>query len=214
MARASATLGRGPLVVAARLVDIALIAVVAMGLASVVVGRLLPLVGHPVYVVAGPSMEPAIGVGSAVILDGVSSRDLAVGDVVSLRSGPGRAIFTHRIIRLLERDGEPWIETQGDANDAPDPAITPASAVIGRVALSVPGAGYLIALLSTVPGVVLLLSTGTLLLVAGWWLEGVWLERLLLQRRPTIRETALAPRRQRSRSRSRRSRCGPVAAGR
>lgn len=201
--------GARALTVVARFVDVALIAVVAVGVASVVMGRVLPLLGHPVYVVAGPSMEPAIGVGSAVILEAIPSSELAVGDVVSLQSGPGRAIFTHRIIRFAERDGEPWIETQGDANDAPDPAITPASAVIGRVALSVPGAGYLIALLSTGPGIVLLLSTGALLLVAGWWLEG-----LMLERRPTIGDTPLAPRRQRSRSRSRRGGCGPVVAGR
>ena len=30
---------------------------------------------------------------------------LAVGDVVTLRSGPDRAVFTHRIIRIVERDG-------------------------------------------------------------------------------------------------------------
>lgn len=182
MGRASATSGGGALSLATRLVDLALMAVVVIGLASVLIGRVLPLLGHPVYVVAGPSMEPSISIGSAIILDAVPSSELAVGDVVSLRSGAGRAIFTHRIIRLADRDGERWLETQGDANDAPDPSITPASAVIGRVAVSLPAAGYLIALLSTVPGLVLLLSTGALLLVAGWWLD-----TLASERRPTTR---------------------------
>lgn len=182
MGRGSATSGGGRLQVVARLVDLALIGIVAIGLASVIVGRVLPLLGHPVYVVAGPSMEPAISIGSAVILDAVPPSELAVGDVVSLRSGAGRAIFTHRIIRVAERDGETWLETQGDANEAPDPSITPASAVIGRVAMSLPGAGYLIALLSTVQGLVLLLSTGALLLVAGWLLDG-----LAGEQRPTAR---------------------------
>lgn len=159
--------------VVARLVDVALVAVVVVGLSTAVFGRVLPLLGHPVYVVAGPSMEPAISLGSAIILDQVPSTALAVGDVVSLRSGAGRAIFTHRIIRLADRDGERWLETQGDANDAPDPSITPATSVIGKVVWSVPLLGYLIALLSTVQGLVLLLSTGALLLVLGGWLDGV-----------------------------------------
>lgn len=189
MRRASATGGGGALGIVARLVDVALIAIVAVGLSSVVIGRVLPLFDHPVYVVAGPSMEPAIGLGSAVILDRVPSRELAVGDVVSLRSGAGRAIFTHRIIRLADRDGERWLETQGDANADPDPSITPASAVIGRVAWSLPVAGYLIALLSTVPGLVMLLSTGALLLVVGWWLDGLAAER----RRSAIADRAPAP---------------------
>lgn len=188
MRRASSTGRLAPSRVVARLVDVALIAIVALGVSSVALGRVIPSLGHPVYVVAGPSMEPAMGIGSAVILDQVDSAELAIGDVVSLRSGAGRAIFTHRIIRLVDRDGERWIETQGDANQAPDRSITPASAVIGRVAWSIPAAGYLIALLSTVPGLVLLLSSGALLLVAGWCLDGIAAER----RRPhgTVAGTA------------------------
>ncbi len=83
-------------------------------------------------------MEPTIPLGAAVIVEPVAPADLAVGDIVSLRSGPQRAVFTHRIIRIADRDGEVWIETQGDANDAPDPSITPATAVIGRVAVIIP----------------------------------------------------------------------------
>ncbi|MEO5884183.1 MAG: signal peptidase I [Candidatus Limnocylindrales bacterium] len=162
-----------PVAILGRLVDVALLAVIAVGLSSVVVGRLLPILGHPVYVVAGPSMVPAIGVGSAVVLETVPASALAVGDVVSLRSGPARAVFTHRIVRIAEQDGEIWLETRGDANDAPDPSITPATAVIGRVTTSLPYAGYLIALLSTVPGLVLVLSTGGLLLALGWWLDAL-----------------------------------------
>jgi len=176
--------------IAARLVDLALIAILGVGLSSVVIGRVLPLLGHPVYVVAGPSMEPAIGIGSVAILDRVPSTELTVGDVVSLRSGAGRAIFTHRIIRLADRDGERWLETQGDANAAPDPSISPASAVIGRVAWSLPVAGYLIALLSTLPGLVMLVSTGALLLVVGWWLDGLAVER---RRSASVVDRALAP---------------------
>ncbi|MGK2852329.1 MAG: signal peptidase I [Candidatus Limnocylindrales bacterium] len=190
MRRASATGGSGALGIVVRLVDLALIAIVAVGLSSVVIGRVLPLLGHPVYVVAGPSMEPAIGIGSVAILDRVPSTELTVGDVVSLRSGAGRAIFTHRIIRLADRDGERWLETQGDANAAPDPSISPASAVIGRVAWSLPVAGYLIALLSTLPGLVMLVSTGALLLVVGWWLDGLAVER---RRSASVVDRALAP---------------------
>ena len=48
-----------------------------------------------------------------------------------------------------------WIETQGDANAAPDPSLTPATPVIGRVGVAVPYAGYLLTLLSSLPGLVL-----------------------------------------------------------
>jgi signal peptidase len=146
------------------------------------------LLGHQVFVVAGPSMVPAIDMGSAVVLEVVAPDSLHVGDVVSLRSGPERAVFTHRIVRVAHRDGEVWIETKGDANPAADPSITPASAVLGRVALSIPYAGYLIALLSIPSGIVFIIALGLLLLAIGWWLD--W---LLVERRPASSANVTAP---------------------
>lgn len=185
MTQTASTRPHRPLTLAARLVDVVLLAVIAVGLTSVLLGRIVPLLGHPVYVVAGPSMTPAIDIGAAVILDPVAPTDLVVGDVVSLRSGSQQAIFTHRIIRLAEREGAVWMETRGDANAAPDPAITPASAVIGRVAWTIPMAGYVLALLSTVPGLVLILSTGALLMLLGWWLDVLAADR---RRRSAVSE--------------------------
>jgi signal peptidase I len=176
------------LIVLGRVVDLVLLAIVAIGLSSVILGRVLPATGHPVFVVAGPSMSPAIPIGAAVILDTVPTSELVVGDVVSLQSGGQRAVFTHRITRLVDRDGEPWIETKGDANAEKDPSITPASAVIGRVAATVPNAGYLLALMSTPPGVILVLSTGALLIVVGWWLDDLAASRRRTARRPTLLE--------------------------
>jgi signal peptidase len=116
-------------------------------------------------------MEPTLPLGAAVVVEPVPPAALAVGDVVSLRSGPGRAVFTHRIVRIAERDGEIWIETKGDANRTPDPSLTPASAVIGRATFVVPGAGYLIALLSHPVGALIFITLGLLLLTATWLVE-------------------------------------------
>jgi signal peptidase I len=120
---------------------------------------------------------PAIDVGAAVILETVPPDALRVGDVVSLRSGPARAVFTHRVVRIAERDGAVWLETKGDANAQSDPSLTPATDVIGRVAVVLPIAGYALAVLTAPPGVVFVLSTGSLLLLAGWWLESSSRER-------------------------------------
>jgi signal peptidase len=180
--------------VLSRLVDVLLVVVVAVGLSGAVLGRLLPVLGHPVYVVAGPSMTPAIGVGSAVILDRVPAADLTVGDVVTLQTGPTHAVYTHRIVRLVERDGARWMETRGDANATPDPVLIPATDVLGRVAWQLPDAGYLIALLSAPSGVILVLSTGAMLLLLGWWLDA--LER---DRREAARQVAATDARRPSR---------------
>jgi signal peptidase I len=154
-----------------RLLDGLLLALVAVSLGVLVLGRVLPLTGHPTLVVAGPSMEPTIPIGAAVVLDQVASTDLAVGDVVSLQSGPDRAVFTHRIVRLAESDGGTWLETQGDANATPDPSLTPAAAVIGRIDVAIPFAGFLLTLYSAPSGILFVISLGLVLLLLGVLLE-------------------------------------------
>ena len=163
---------------AARLfVDLLLLVVVAIGLGGAVLGRVLPALGSPVLVVAGPSMSPAIPVGAAVVLEPVDPSTLAIDDVVSLKSGPARATFTHRIVRLIPRDDGLWLETKGDANEQPDPSITPATAVIGRVTVALPGAGFALTVLSTPAGVVFVLATGLLLITLGWALDDAVADR-------------------------------------
>jgi signal peptidase I len=155
------------------LCDAALVLLVALCLLTISIGRVLPLTGRTTLAVAGGSMEPTISLGSAIVVEPVDPRSLAVGDVVSLRSGPNRAIFTHRIIRLVVRDGTVWIETKGDANATADPSLTPASQVIGRASVTIPGAGYLIALLSSLHGIVFVVSLGLVLIVAASMVETV-----------------------------------------
>lgn len=159
------------------MVDVALVALIVVGLGGVVLGRVLPALGHQVFVVAGPSMEPAIPVGAAVVLETVPAEALRAGDIVTLKSGPARAVFTHRIVRLAPRDDGLWIETKGDANPEPDPSITPAASVVGRVAATLPFVGYALTVLSAPAGVVFVLSTGALLIVLGWSLDGLASDR-------------------------------------
>ena len=140
-----------------RAIDGLAVAVVLVALTGLVLGRILPAIGHPVYIVAGPSMEARIPIGAAVVLDRVAPTELRVGDVVSIQSGAQQAVFTHRIVRIAGRADGLWIETKGDANVDPDPSITSTADVIGRVGLSLPFAGYLIMLLSNTVGIELVL---------------------------------------------------------
>lgn len=153
--------------------DAALVVLVVVVLFTIFLGRIVPLTGLTTLVVSGGSMEPTLPVGAAIIVEPVPASELVVGQIVSLRSGSGKAIFTHRIIRVASRDGQPWIETKGDANPKPDPSLTAASAVIGRETLVIPYAGFLIALLSIPSGVILVFSLGLVLLAAAWLVGGL-----------------------------------------
>jgi len=159
-----------------RVLDLALVLLVAAALAGVFFGRILPMLGPTTLVVRGPSMAPAIPIGALVVTTPVEAAALAVGDVVSIRVGPELVVFTHRIVRVVPRQGETWIETKGDANDTSDPALIPASSVVGRVSLTVPVLGYLVVLLSSLSGVLLLIGLVGVLLLGAWILDSVELE--------------------------------------
>jgi len=152
-------------------IDAAFAGLFGIVLLTVLVGRILPLTGRPVLVVAGGSMAPELSVGSAIVLEPTDRTALVAGDVVSLRSGLDQAVFTHRIVRVVERDGAPWLETQGDANPAVDPSLNPASAVIGRLAMAVPLLGYAIAVMSRPSGVLFVIALVATLIVARLLLE-------------------------------------------
>ena len=176
-----------------RTLDVLLVAVVLVVLATIAIARVIPSVtGGSTFVVGGGSMEPAIPLGSVVIVTPVTPADLRVGDVVSLRVGQRQSVFTHRIVRLVPRDDGLWIETKGDANATPDPSIIPATTVIGRVQVSLPYAGYALHLLSTAPGVLFLLSIGVLLLAGAWLLESLELDQEVARRQAAGARAALA----------------------
>lgn len=160
--------GRGTRLVR-RALDLALVVLAGVVLASAVLGRILPFLGRDTYMISSGSMVPAIPVGAAVIVD-PGARDIRVGDVISVRL-TGAHVYTHRVTRVVDRNGGTWFETKGDANAEPDPAIVPATSVVGRVDASIPFAGYLLRLLSMPAGIIFLVGLGATLWVASWLLE-------------------------------------------
>jgi signal peptidase len=92
-------------------------------------------------VVSGRSMEPAIHLGSVVVVDR-SDRVPQVGAVVTFHD-PTEGIVTHRVVAV----GPSSFETKGDANNSVDVTTRSFSDVIGTVRFSVPYLGYLLYLL-------------------------------------------------------------------
>ncbi len=170
-----------------RTLDGLLLALIAAVLVTILLTRALPLLtGGTTLVVAGASMEPTIPMGALVYDVPVRTDQLRPGDVVSIRVGPDRAIFTHRVTRLATLPDGPYLETRGDANPAVDPALVPASAVIGRTTLTIPFIGFAVAVLSTPQGVVLLLAIAGILLAATWLVESIEDEQAAARRRRTL----------------------------
>jgi signal peptidase len=153
-----------------RLLDVLLAVAVLAVVVTAATQLLAPVAGGRAMVIGGESMEPAIGRGAFVLALPAGAEGYAVGDVVTVQQGGGTP-YSHRITRLADLAGVPHVETKGDANAAPDPAIVPTAAIIGKVALSIPLLGYLVMLLATAAGLAGFLAVCATMLILVWVIE-------------------------------------------
>jgi signal peptidase I len=127
----------------------------------------------PVAVYSG-SMVPTMQVGSIALDRPVSASDVRVGDVITFQDPfvHGRLV-THRVIRIFHTSHGLAFRTKGDANQARDPWTVKLPDRVGKMAFSLPYAGYALWYLHTreVRGGLILL---TALLVLGSLLRWIW----------------------------------------
>ncbi len=129
----------------------------------------LRLAGIESYTVRGGSMSPSVPLGAMVLVQQVPASDIAAGDVITFRAA-NDTVVTHRVLGR-SAGSEPMFITKGDANPTPDPDMTPASAVIGRVALWVPFAGTAVVQLATGAGMLVAGALLVSLMVCGWFID-------------------------------------------
>jgi signal peptidase len=92
---------------------------------------------EPVYT---GSMEPAIPVGSVVVIKPVDTETLKIGDIICFRlSESATTTVTHRIINITNEG----FTTKGDANEDPDQWIVKKENVIGKAIFTIPYIGYI-----------------------------------------------------------------------
>jgi signal peptidase len=99
------------------------------------------------YVVRSDSMSPSIQAGDVVIVDDVSADAIAAEDVIAFHRGD--RVTTHRVVEVVERDGSVQFRTKGDANEEPDSQLVAPDAVVGRVSVTIPQIGHVVAFTQT-----------------------------------------------------------------
>ena len=155
-----------------RLLGILWIGSLATVVLLALVANLGPRFGLEVFAIRGGSMTPTIPVGAAVFAASAEPGSIRAGDIVTIRADNG-VVYTHRVVEVDDSEADVWLHTKGDANATADAAPVPVAAVVGKVELVVPLAGYLIALLATPAGIVSFLAYAVALLLVIGELEGV-----------------------------------------
>jgi signal peptidase I len=110
------------------------------------------------------SMTPTLNPGDMLLLEGVPSNEIKVGDIIVLRSPvDSNQLIVHRVVEITFRDGEYYFTTKGDnlrTNpwSLPYEREFPARYIIGKVIFRVPFAGWIWIIAKTPTGTVVLLG--------------------------------------------------------
>lgn len=125
--------------------------------------------GMRVFVVQSGSMEPSIKTGSLVLV--VSRDEYQKDDVITFKKDlkanlkDSNATATHRIIEINDDEGRATFTTKGDANDTPDRESVEIVRVLGKVLISIPLLGKIVAFTKTQTGFIALIVIPATILI-------------------------------------------------
>ncbi|WP_292809951.1 signal peptidase I [Microbacterium sp.] len=169
----------------------------AFGLVALIAALVLVVpvaAGGERYTILGGSMDPAIPLGSLVVVQPREFDEVRVGDVVTFQLESGKSpVATHRVVgEGRAGDGERVLVTQGDANDAADLEPVRAPQLRGVLLYSIPLLGWMNVLISgELRAWVLPLASGALLVYAIWMFVSAWRDRI--RRQGEVRTRLEAP---------------------
>lgn len=125
------------------------------------VGGILPLI------VLTDSMVPEIYSGDLIICNVKDAEEIKVNDVISFfdPAGNGTSIVTHRVVEIVEKDGEIFFRTRGDNNDTEDKELVPSENLVGIYKMRIAGAGNIAMFMQTTAGLIICVVLPIVLLV-------------------------------------------------
>lgn len=120
----------------------------------------LPINYH-LFIVQSGSMEPGIKTGSLVLVSKKNSYQS--GEIITYRNKTGKGDLnknlttTHRIVDIVNFEGESSYRTKGDANLTPEENLVTNEEIVGKVVWILPFIGYIISFAKTRNGLIFLI---------------------------------------------------------
>ncbi len=136
-----------------------------LAVAILLIVSIFPITGNiKVLTVLSGSMEPAVHIGSIIVVKPVSN--YGVGDIITFGPNTKNQIpTTHRIAEIRVQEGQTIYKTRGDANNAEDMKEVSGKDIIGKVYLSAPLAGYAVDFVRKPLGLVLIVILPATLII-------------------------------------------------
>ena len=118
-------------------------------------------------IVLTDSMYPDIKSGDLIICNTAEAEDVKANDVISFfdPAGNGTSIVTHRVIEIVEEDGEILFRTRGDNNNTEDKELVPAENLVGVYKMRIAGAGHIAMFMQSTTGLIVCVVLPIILLV-------------------------------------------------
>ena len=121
------------------------------------------LIGFEPFVVESGSMEPTIHTGSISFINKHAKyENIKENDVIAFSIPSGKKV-THRVINITDMG----METKGDNNENSDGISTTKDNFIGKNVFSIPKAGYIVKIIQTTRGKIILGTIILVILIAG-----------------------------------------------
>jgi signal peptidase I len=146
----------------------------AVAVAAVLAAGVLMPFGNRFLTVRSDSMVPTFSSGDVVVSRVSAPADVAVGDVVTFRDPTRENILvTHRVVKRHAGPESVRFVTQGDANTGQERWSIPRDGTVGRVWLTVPNVGYVVAWAGTPAARIGLIGAASLVLLVAV-LRRIW----------------------------------------
>lgn len=113
------------------------------------------LFGYKAFVIASGSMEPTLEVGDIVITKKAKQEEIKKGDIITFVDN-GYTI-THRMVDIVEKEGNTYYQTKGDNNSTNDPNLVKYNDIEGIYIYKIEGLGNIINYAQNTPVMIIIL---------------------------------------------------------
>jgi len=118
----------------------------------------ISILGFRQYVVATGSMEPEYNIGDVIIIREKPEEEIKIGDIINYTSENGIDTITHRVVDIIEKDGQNYYKTKGDNNNSEDSELVKYSQVKGKLVFKISKLGTVITKMFTGTGITILFA--------------------------------------------------------